>query len=32
MSRYVTNNTDRNQINLIPTSLDEMVGQDTPSV
>ncbi|MGI6091849.1 MAG: hypothetical protein GX348_07920, partial [Veillonellaceae bacterium] len=30
MSRYVTNNTDRNQINLIP-SLDEMISHDNPA-
>jgi transposase len=30
MSRFVTNKTDRNQINLLPMSLDEMISQDNP--
>lgn len=28
MPRYVTSNTDRNQINLIPVSLDELISED----
>ncbi|MBP2637996.1 MAG: transposase domain protein [Firmicutes bacterium] len=28
MSRFVSNNTDRNQISLIPSSLEEMISQD----
>ena len=28
MSRYVTSNTDRNQINLIPVSLEELISED----
>ena len=31
MSRYITNNTDRNQINLFPMSLDEMISEDNPA-
>lgn len=30
MSRYISNNTDRNQVNLIPMSLDEMISEDNP--
>ena len=30
MSRYITNNTNRNQINLLPMSLDEMISEDNP--
>ena len=30
MSRYISNNIDRNQINLIPMSLDEMISEDNP--
>lgn len=32
MSRYISisNNTDRNQINLIPMSPDEMISEDNP--
>lgn len=30
MSRFVSNNTDRNQISLIPSSLEEMINQDNP--
>lgn len=30
MSRFVSNNTDRNQISLIPSSLEEMISQDNP--
>ncbi|MEN6568193.1 MAG: IS5/IS1182 family transposase, partial [Veillonellales bacterium] len=28
MSRYISNNTNRNQLNLIPMSLDEMISED----
>ena len=28
MSRYVTSNTDRNQINLTPVSLEELISED----
>lgn len=30
MSRYITNHTDKNQINLIPSSLAELVSDDNP--
>lgn len=30
MSRYISNKTDKNQINLIPMSLDEMISEDNP--
>lgn len=30
MSRYISNKTDRNQISLIPMSLDEMISEDNP--
>lgn len=30
MPRYITNNTDRNQISLIPMSLDELISEDNP--
>ncbi len=30
MSRYIASHTDRNQINLIPSSLAEMVSDDNP--
>ncbi|VBB08873.1 Hypothetical protein LUCI_4156 [Lucifera butyrica] len=30
MSRYITSHTNRNQMNLMPMSLDEMIGEDNP--
>ncbi|MBP2633670.1 MAG: transposase, partial [Firmicutes bacterium] len=30
MERYISNNTDRNQINLIPMSFDDMISEDNP--
>lgn len=30
MSRYITNNTNRSQISLLPMSLDEMISEDNP--
>ncbi|CVK21394.1 MULTISPECIES: IS1182 family transposase [Sporomusa] len=30
MSRFISNNTDRNQISLIPSSLEGMISQDNP--
>ncbi|SEP18712.1 hypothetical protein SAMN04490178_112108, partial [Propionispora vibrioides] len=30
MSRFISNNMDRNQISLIPSSLEEMISQDNP--